>query len=453
MSTLSKPKRHHIVLALIILCAAGMVYYHLGLFVPHALQTRAARGFGQGYSFGADFYPLWLTTHDHSRDPYGPETTRQIQSGLFGRTIDAQNSTVSQDYRTFAYPAFANLLFWPLALVPFSAARVVLAVLLPGLTAVSIFLWLRALHLRAGPVTLASLILLTLSSYVVLEGIFAEQIGLLVGFLLAASLAALVRQRFFLSGSLLALTLIKPQMMLLIAVYLFLWSFDQWRIRYKFALGFFFVSALLCGSSLLLWPRWISQWLQVMRGYRQYSTPPLAMYLLGNQLDPHFGPILIATLLAIAIAIAVRMRHASSTSAEFGLTVSLLLAITAVTFLPGHAVYDQVVLLPGIILIALSWRNFTARRPFRVVLAVSALAVFWQWISAPLVIALRPLLSPDRFAAVVLTLPIRTAASIPFCVLALLGLMMARGRPNKSSAKAKETSADAGTGQPLKISV
>jgi len=50
---------------------------------------------------------------------------------------------------------------------------------------------------------LTALILLTLSSYAVLEGLFAEQLGLLVGFLLAASLAALVRERLFLSGSLL----------------------------------------------------------------------------------------------------------------------------------------------------------------------------------------------------------------------------------------------------------
>jgi hypothetical protein len=55
-----------------------------------------------------------------------------------------------------------------------------------------------------------------------LEGLFAEQLGLLVGFVLAASFAALLRQRLVLSGSLLALTLIKPQMMALVAAYLLL---------------------------------------------------------------------------------------------------------------------------------------------------------------------------------------------------------------------------------------
>jgi len=123
--------------------------------------------------------------------------------------------------------------------------RTVLALILAAVTALSIALWLRALQLRAGAVMLTALILLTLSSYAVLEGLFAEQLGLLVGFLLAASLAALVRERLFLSGSLLALALIKPQMILLVVIYLLLWTCVRWRIRWPFVAGFFSVSALL----------------------------------------------------------------------------------------------------------------------------------------------------------------------------------------------------------------
>jgi hypothetical protein len=81
--------------------------------------------------------------------------------------------------------------------------------------------------------------------------------------------------------------------------------------------------------------------------------------------------------------------------------------------------------LPAIILIALSCRDFAASsHVFRVVLGVTALALFWQWILAPVVIAMRPILSPQLFVAAVLTVPIRTAGSMPFGVCALLGLMM-----------------------------
>ncbi len=422
------PWRQGVILLLSVLCAAGMVYYHLFLFVPRAIEVRAVQGFGNGYSFGADFYPIWLTSRQgllHHRDPYSPEMTRQIQIGLFGRALDAGHPAASQDYRAFAYPAFADLLFWPLAFLPFPVVRIGLAVILPVATALSIVLWLRTFRLHASRVMLVSLMVLTLSSYVVLEGLFAEQVGLLVGFLLAAALAALVDGRLFLSGGLLALTLIKPQMTALLAAYLLLWGFCEWRVRRRFVGGFLIVTALLGVSSLLVWPHWIGEWLHVVFGYRQYSTPPLVCYLLGNQMGSRLGPLLIAALLVTALALAWRMRHASPTSTEFALTISLLLAVTAITLLPGHAVYDHVLLLPAIILIALSCRDFAASsHVFRVVLGVTALALFWQWILAPVVIAMRPILSPQLFVAAVLTLPIRTAGSMPFGVCALLGLMM-----------------------------
>jgi hypothetical protein len=411
-----------------------MIYYHLGLFVPHAMEVRAAQGFGDGYSFGADFYPIWLTSRRAllvHHDPYSASMTRRIQVGLFGRALDSGSGTpatpaaAAQDYRAFAYPAFTDLLFWPLALLPFAVVRIGMAVILFAATALSVVLWLRALRLRVSGVVLVSLMLLTLSGYVVLEGLFAEQVGLLVGFLLAASLAALVDGRLLFSGSLLALTLIKPQTMALVTAYFLLWSFAQWRVRWRFVGGFVFMTALLVASSLLVWPHWIGEWLQVVFGYRQYSTPPLVSYLLGDQIGSRAGPIVIAALLVGAIAFAWRMREASPGSIEFALTISLLLAVTTVTLLPGHAVYDHVVLLPGILLIAFSWRKFAATsRLFRVVLGVTALALFWPWILAPIVIAMRPIVSHQLFVSAVLMLPIRTAGSIPFGVLALLGLMM-----------------------------
>jgi hypothetical protein len=183
-------------------------------------------------------------------------------------------------------------------------------------------------------------------------------------------------------------------------------------------------------SSLLLWPRWIQEWLQVVFGYRQYSTPPLVSYLLGNRVGPRLGPILIAALLMSAIFLAWRKRHALAGSTEFSLTLSALLAITTITLLPGHAVYDQVTLLPGILLIAFSSRPLAgSNKLFRVILCVSALALFWQWIAAPFVILLRPLLSHQAFVSTVLMVPIRTAAAIPFCVLALLVVMMRHTKP------------------------
>ena len=435
MSTSPVAWRSGGVLCVVILCAASMVYYHAGLFLPRVLQVRTAEGFGNGYSFGADFYPIWLTAREgllYHRDPYSPQNTRQIQIDLFGRTVDSRIFGAPSDYWTFAYPAFADVLLWPVATLPFFAVRIGLGLILASLTAFSVVLWLRVVHLRPGPTTVATLIILTLSSYAVLEGLFALQMGVLVGFLLAASLAALARQRLFFSGSLLALTLIKPQTILLITVYLLLWSLARWSARWKFVGGFLLMASLLGASSLLVWPHWILEWFRVISAYRRHSTPPLVSHVLGSQIGPLLGPVLMVALMAGAIALSWRMRHASTKSSDFGLTISLLLAITVVAVLPGHAVYDHVLLLPGVILIALSWRDFASSRPFRVMLAVTAFAVFWQWISAPVLIAAHPFVSDQGFTPALLTVPIRTAASIPFGVLALLALMMLQGRLKKN---------------------
>ena len=432
-------------LAVAVVMAAGMAYYHLGLLVPNTVEAHTARGYG---AFGKDFYPIWLTAREgllHHRDPYSRQMTRQIQIDLFGHSLEGGiRGDPPPDYRAFAYPGFVDLEFWPLARLPFPVVRALLGVLLPVLTVFSVVLWLQVFDLRCHPVLLAVVLLLTLSSYPVLEGLFAGQPGIIVGFLLAASLRALVARKLILAGTLLALTMIKPQMAAILSLYLLIWSLSAWRKRWPFAFGFVVMLMSLIGCSVLVWPRWIPQWLHILFGYRQYSTPPLIGDLLGPRWEPLLGPALIAVLLAAAILIAWRMRGVLPESTEFALTVSLLLAITCVTLLPGHAMYDRIVLLPGVLLILFAWRRFAAARPaFRIVLVVTAVAMCWQWVFALGLLAVRPLLSPALFfSRAVFTLPIRTAGAFPFGVLALLGLMMREvGRGRKAELQPTEEAA------------
>jgi hypothetical protein len=412
-------------LSLALLGAGSMVYYHLGLFIPRVLEQRAAKGLGNGYAFGDDFYPIWLTSRlwrpeDH--DLYSPEMTRQIQTGLFGRTLDARNpADPSVDYRQFAYPAFTELLLWPTASLEFPQLRVVLALLLSILTALSLWLWLRALNWRIHPLWFAVLAMLALCNYQVLEALFAEQPGLIVGFSLASAALAIRRNRLLLAGVLLGLTLIKPQMTLLALVYLVLWSLSD-RRRIRLFVGLIGVTALLFAASLWIWPRWLGQWGRVLLGYHRYATPPLITVLLGSGLGPYIGPVAIVALLGVGAGLAWKNRRASHESLNFWLTLSLLLAITSVTLLPGQAIYDHVILLPGIFLLLRYWRMLReAGRLPRTLLAIGALILFWPWASALGLILMRPWLSREVFdSTLVFALPIRTAASLPFAVLALL---------------------------------
>jgi glycosyl transferase family 87 len=423
-------RRPRLAVSIALLLCGGMTYYHLGLFLPRAMERGAAQGLGGGYSFGNDFYPIWLTSREallRHQNPYAPEMTRQIQIGLFGRALDGGSASgPPSNYRAFAYPVYVGLLFWPVSLLPFPALRVALAIAFAALTALSIPLWLRMQRCRASPSLLAVVILFTLSSYAVLEGLFAVQAGLLVGFLLAASFAALAEGRLFVAGSLFAFTLIKPQMSVLVGVYLLIWSFAGWRERRRFVYGFLVWSALFTGLSLAFWPRWIPQWLHVLSGYGGYSPPPLITYSLGPRWGPMLGPFLIVALLGAAAILMWRMRGVSTASRSFVLTISLLLAITSITLLPGQAVYDHVVLLPGILVILWNWREVAfSSRALRVVLAAAALALFWQWMVAIPLLGIRYFLAPTQFFSnAVFLLPFHAAASVPLAVCAVLGYMM-----------------------------
>src|ERR1700756_620741 len=188
-------------LCLALIGAASMLYYHQGLFMPRVLAVRAARGLDNGYAFGNDFYQVWITSREwlrNGRDPYSPEMTCEIQTGLFGRPLDPNRTNDPVDRRVFPYPAFTGLLFWPAAEFPFSPVRAVVVCLLAVLTVACVLLWLRALLWLIGGKWIAVILLLTLSSYPALGGLYSGQLGLLVGFLLAAAMLAIQRSRFLL---------------------------------------------------------------------------------------------------------------------------------------------------------------------------------------------------------------------------------------------------------------
>jgi hypothetical protein len=410
-------------LCLAIIGAAAMLYYHLHIFIPNALHARAAQGFGNGYAFGGDFYPIWLVARQNRsghRDPYSPEMTRAIQTGLFGRALDTSDaSSPLAHYREFAYPAFTELLLGPTAALEFPMLRLILAVLLPVLTVASVWMWTRALQWQPPRLWFAVIGVLVLCNYPALEAFYAEQPGLIVVFLLASSMLALKQNRLWLAGVLLSLALIKPQMTLLVVLYMTLWSLAD-RTRIRLATGFLMTTLLMIGLSFWIWPHWIAEWIQVMLGYHRYATPPLVKLFLGCAAGSYAGTVAIFGLLSGGILLSWRNRRVSAKSRDFWLTLSLLLAISSLTLLPGQAVYDHLILIPGIVLLVRYRRELRDQGHIsRTLLRVAGIILGWQWVAAIGLIMAHPWISPAKFATV-MTLPIRTAASLPFAVLALL---------------------------------
>ena len=414
-------------LALALACvgAASMVYYHLGLFIPRALQVRASIGLGNGYSFGDDFYPIWFTARESrlgDHDIYSYETTRQIQIGLFGRPVDPhRKSDPPIDYRQYSYPAFTDLILWPAAFLDFPQLRMALTLLLPTLSALSIWMWVKALRWKIHPMWAATIMVLTLSTYQLLEAFFALQPGLFVGFFLAAAALAIRSNRLMLAGALCSLTLIKPQVTMLAILYLLLWSLSD-RTRARFWQGFLLVTAALMIGSLAIWPHWIGQWMTVLLGYRRYAQPALVDLVLGATFAKYVAAVIVALVLIVSVILMWKARQYAQDMSKFWFVLSLLLAITTITLLPGQALYDHFVLIPGILLVVRYRSQLRARGPAqRILLLIGAVVLFWPWLSSFVVLVLRPLFSPEVFYSIpVFALPIRNVASLPFAVIALL---------------------------------
>ncbi|HKH99718.1 MAG TPA: glycosyltransferase 87 family protein [Candidatus Sulfotelmatobacter sp.] len=418
------PKR---TLTLAVLLAVGTSYYYFALLIPRAHWQSAVNQMAGGYAYGGDFYPIWLTGRAllaHRSDPYTRETTRQIQIGLFGRPMDPHRpSDPPAEFRAFAYPLYTDLLAAPLLPLSFNGVRIALTIVLPVLTATSLVAWLRAFRLQVAPTTLAVVIILTLVSYPVLEGLYAQQAGLLAGAALALAVYAMARGRLFLAGMLLAAASVKPQMVWLLALWLLLWALSDWKRRKRFAISFLLSMALLCLVSQFVLPGWFSGWWRSLVGYSRYTLPPLTQLVLGRFL----GILLGVAMLALAVAICWRTRHRLAASAAFSLAVSFVLAVTVILMPTGGAVYDQVVLLPAIFWLG-SRRGeiLSASRPIRVLALAALVTISWQWFMA-CAVALGSLVSPlwARSPAVVV-FPARMAAPLPFVLLALLSFFAGR---------------------------
>lgn len=434
--------RPNYTLILVLLVALGTSYYYFDLLLPRARLRDASNEMTGRYAYGGDFYPIWLTGRElffHGTNPYTPEMTRNIQTGLFGRPMDPHRpADPPTDFRAFSYPLYADLLAAPLLPLGFDAVRFVLGLLLPLLTAASLVLWLRAFHLQVSTRALVIAVILALVSYPVLEGLYAQQAGLLVGVALAMSVASLARGRLALAGMLLAFASVKPQLVWLLALWLLLWAFSDWKRRKAFARGFILTMALLFLVSELVLPGWFFGWWRSLVGYARYTLPPLTQLVLGRFLGTVAG----LAMLALAGTICWRARRQPAASADFPLAVSFVLAVTVILAPTGGAVYDQVILIPAILWLGFRRKEIlNASRPIRVLALLAMVALCWQWLVASGV-ALVSIFSPVWTGSpAVLVLPTRMAAPLPFVILALLsffGVRILRGETDASGGWLRE---------------
>ncbi|MGH9554920.1 MAG: glycosyltransferase family 87 protein [Terriglobales bacterium] len=420
----SKQVRFSFLLALVA-CWGMNAYFNL--LVPRAHRQLAAQGIFTQASVWSDLYPYWLGARYvvfRQGDPYSRDFTIANQTAMYGHPLDPSRPDPLRDERRFMYPAYVCLLLAPVAPLPFPLLLKASILLFAMLTAGSVFLWSRAVGLHFPPGWATVTTVLALGSYPFLDGLYVQQIALVVAFLMAAAAAAATTGRHALAGFCLALATIKPHTAVPMVACLLIWSLGDWRNRRRLSLGFMVTLAVLLVAAEVALPGWFFRWLENLSAWRAYTPLPLSRNLLGEV--P--GRLVEALLVLSAAAICWKARREPFTSPLFVPALLFTISAAIIVFPNGLAAYDHVLLIPVGLWLAYHGRDLLqASRAVRWLLLLSAVLLAWQWVAALLVSLVAYALQPGReVSLLLLSLPIRTVSAFPFALTALLALLVTR---------------------------
>jgi hypothetical protein len=400
------------------LLAASMWFYVDHVYLGHQLAEATANDNPQGIF--SDFYPRWLGAREmllHHRNPYSLEVTRDIQIGYYGRPLDPRRPGDPKDQMGFAYPLYVVFLLAPTITLPFPALRVAVHWFLILLTASSIPLWLRVLRWRASLPITTILVMLTLGTLPVVQGIKLEQLTLLVGGMVAGSACLLVSDYLVLAGILLAFATIKPHLVLLMTAWLILWACGNYRERRRFLWSFGVTMTILCAGAEVVMPGWVREFVKALAAYREYTGRPVSILAIFT--TPALS-LFLSVLMLVGLAVACwRARRVSADHPAFAFVFSLVLVVT-LAVIPMTSLYNQILLLPAILLLVRHRAFLWGRdRLTRLIGIIAGSLIYWPWLAA-LVLSVASLFMAPEVVQKAWAAPLWTSMTIPLGVLLLL---------------------------------
>jgi hypothetical protein len=410
-----------------LLCAGSMWFYVQRVLIPYERADAALHQRPRGNL--SDLYPRWLGARElllHHRNPYGDDITHEIQEGYYGRALDPARLDDPRDQEGFAYPIYVVFLLAPLIGLPFHGVQIFFYWLLVGLTAASVWLWLRALRWRMPFLPAAVCIVLMLGSFPTVQGIKLQQLSLLVAALLAGSAACVASGFLFCGGALLALATIKPQLAWPLVAWLLVWAVSDWQARRRLVSGFGLVMAWLLAGAEFVLPGWWRMFAHAIGQYHRYTQNHSVL----DQLVPwgFAGKILSAVAVLACVFFLWKLRREPVDAVEFGRATALVLALT-VLVVPMYAPYNQVLLLPAILTLVRDRTLFTSQsRGMRAGYLAGAFALAWQWIASLGLSGVYLLVSP-AWARMGWTWPFFATFALPVLVFAMIFLDVTRRPP------------------------
>ncbi len=399
------------------LLAVGGWLYLQRVLIAHQVRDAAANRRPRGNL--SDLYPRWLGAQElllHGRDPYSPEVTREIQAGYYGRPLDASRPSDPRDQAGFAYPVYVAFFLAPTIKLPFAIIQRSFFLLLIVLTSISTILWFRVLRWSPSVESQLSALALTLGSIAVMQGLKLQQISLLVAAIICTAIVLLKSDQPVVAGVLLAVASVKPQLVLLLLIWLAIWTLGDWRRRYRLALSFLISMAFLLAASEWYLPHWIPRFWRALGEYRDYAP---STSVLDGLVGAPWSWALEVFALAGLLAACWRERRQFANSGSFAFMASMVLA-TTILVLPTPAQYNQVLLIPALLYLIKERRSIWQRNvASRVLFLTTAGLLLWSWVASAVLAGLSFILPPESLERV-WAAPIWTTTQIPVAVAALM---------------------------------
>ena len=298
---------------------------------------------------GNDFLGRWMGARfwvQEGISPYDPQVARASQQLIYGRAVDRE---AGEDIQDFLYPFPAMIFFAPFGALPYTLARAlwmtILEVSLPILALIGIAIadW------KPRRAVLISLLLFSLLWYHGTRAVIIGQFAVIEALLMAGALLAVKRGRDPLAGTLLGLSIAKPQMAVLLIPFVFLWAAyaRRWTIV---TWGIGTIAGLLAVSVLLL-PDWPVMWLRQLIEHPTYTVIGPPVEILADAFPSMSG--VIALVLGGALLLYLLWEWAKAARKPdrwFQWTAALTIVITNLVAF-RTATTNYVVLLPALCLV------------------------------------------------------------------------------------------------------
>jgi hypothetical protein len=208
----------------------------------------------------------------------------------------------------------------------------------------------------------------------------------------------------------------KPQLVILLVVWLGIWTLGDLRRRYRWAAGFLVAMAIQIAAGEWYLPHWIPRFWQAVRAYMDYTG---AISVLEESVGRSMGGALEVLAFILLTRLCWKERGQAAGTIAFARMTSIVLAFT-VLLMPTDSVYNQVLLLPGLLVLfedgGAIWRRSAASRLLLIAVLV---LVAWPWLSSVALAGLS-FIWPQQTIGRAWAVPFWTSLLIPVGVAALM---------------------------------